>query len=278
VLVLLAFLAVSVVASASTPGSARADDFLGGTRAAPASARELAAPTPPATPRFVTLPPGSKLPGDQACASAVCLDAETDPENKPFNAVAGTRRLPASFFPPGSGDPRAAKDITARVTGAYKGTTPQILQWVACKWGVDERLVSAQAWMESTRRQNKLGDWTRQAAHCAPRHGLGVDGRPGQCPESFGILQVRYRFFSGAFPDTTTSSAFNLDTAYAVWRACYEGREWWLQDAAVTGRRYAAGDAWGCIGRWYSGEWYGPSAEPYIACAKQLFYGRKPCS
>ena len=204
--------------------------------------------------------------------------AETTAANTSYNRVAGRRRLPASFFPEGSGDPRAAAKITARVTGAYTGTTPQILRWVSCKWGIDERLVAAQVALESSHRQAMRGDWTRNAAHCAPGHGLGVDGRKGQCPESFGILQVRYRFFKGAFPDAVRSTAFNADTVYAVWRACYDGYEWWLRDAAAPGHRYRAGDAWGCLGRWYSGQWYGPSAERYIACAKNVFYRREPCS
>ena len=31
------------------------------------------------------------------------------------------------------------------------------------------------------------------------------------------------------------------------------------------GRQYAAGDAWGCIGRWFSGRWYTAAANDYIA-------------
>jgi len=162
------------------------------------------------------------------------------------------------------------------VTGAYTGTTPEILQWVACKWGIDENLVAAQARVESSRQQAMLGDWSRVASHCAPGHGLGVDGRPGQCPESFGVLQVRFRFFSGAFVDAITSTAFNVDTAYAVWRACYEGYEWWLRDVAAPGHVYRPGDGWGCIGRWYSGRWYGAEAEAYISEVQRVLRGEEP--
>jgi autotransporter family porin len=203
---------------------------------------------------------------------------ETRRGNAVYNATAGRITLPETFFDAGSHDPRATTRIAARVTGGFTGTTPEILQWTACKWGVDEAIVRAQAQMESSWRQRMKGDWTTEARYCAPGHGLGVDGRPGQCPESWGILQVRYRFFQGAFPDAIRSTAFNADTAYAVWRACYEGYEWWLADFAAPGHTYKAGDAWGCLGRWYSGQWHDELAERYIDCLKRLVHGRPPCN
>jgi len=227
--------------------------------------------------RFETLPPGAKLPGDGKCADRVRPIAETEPANAPYNATRGSQRLPADFFDPTSHDPRANTKIAKRVTGAYTGTTPEILRWIACKWGIDERYVRAQATMESTQRQTMMGDWTTDPGHCAPGHGLGADGQPGQCPESWGILQVRYRFFAGAFPDAIDSTAFNLDTAYAVWRACYEGYETWLEDDTTAPREYAPGDHWGCIGRWFSGKWYDPLAKHYIDCVRKIVYGNDPC-
>ncbi|HEU4424938.1 MAG TPA: hypothetical protein VFR67_20615 [Pilimelia sp.] len=227
--------------------------------------------------RFRTLPPGAKLPGDARCAARVRPTEEDEPVNLAYNATLGSIRLPADFFDPASHDPRANTKIGRRVTGAYTGTTPEILQWVACKWGIDERYVRAQAFVESSRRQTMKGDWTTNPDLCAPGHGLGVDGRPGECPESWGILQVRYQFFSDAFPDAISSTAFNADTAYAVWRACYEGYEWWLRDAAAPGRKYRAGDHWGCIGRWFSGKWHDPLAEHYIDCVRRVVQGREPC-
>jgi hypothetical protein len=186
--------------------------------------------------------------------------------------------LPKTFFDAGSHDPRATTDIAERVTGAFTGTTAQILQWTACKWGVDEAIVRAQAQVESSWRQTMKGDWTTHRRYCAPGHGLGVDGMPGYCPESWGILQVRYRYFSGAFPDAITSTAFNADTAYAVWRACYEGYEWWLRDVQAAGHPYQAGSLEGCIGRWYSGAWFDQAAQDYIGCVQAIVEGREACS
>jgi autotransporter family porin len=227
--------------------------------------------------RFRTIPPGAPLPDDGTCARLVQPTPETVPDNAPFNATPGRRRLPGDFFDPDSHDPRANADVASRVSGAYTGTTGEILQWLACKWGIDEQIVRAQAVMESSWRQTMKGDWSTNAADCAPAHGPGVDGRPGQCPESWGILQVRYQFFSGAFPDAVASTPFNGDTAYAVWRACFEGYETWLRDTAPRGRPYRPGDAWGCVGRWYSGEWHTAPASRYISCVRGIVAGREPC-
>jgi hypothetical protein len=237
------------------------------------------APTSPSPERpiFATRPPGEALPSDDECAGLVTPAKETVPGNVTYNKRAGSQRLAESFFDSGSHDERATTEIAARVTGAYSGSTREILQWTACKWGIDEGIVRAQAQAESSWRQSMKSDWTTNGDYCAPGHGLGEDGRQGQCPESWGILQVRYRFFSTAFPDAMQSTAFNADTAYAVWRACYEGYEWWLSNQSDPGHSYQAGDAWGCIGRWYSGRWYDDLAKEYIDCVQRITEGRPPC-
>jgi hypothetical protein len=231
---------------------------------------------------FTTVPPGGALPSDDQCARMVKAGSEytdeTVPVNIPYNHVRTQQRLPPGFFAPGSGDPREDGQIAARVTGNFTGTTGQILRWAACKWGIDERYVRAQAKVESSWRQTKHGDWTDDPGQCAPGHGPGVDGRSGQCPESFGVLQVRYAYFSGAFPGAIDSTAFNVDTAYAVWRACYDGYEWWLGEAQAPGHPYGPGSVWGCIGRWYSGEWFDQAAQEYAGCVQRVVDGKPPCS
>ena len=226
---------------------------------------------------FATLPPGHMLPADDQCAGLVTPARETVPGNVTYNKTVGSQRLPENFFDTGSHDERATTEIAPRVTGAYSGSTREILQWTACKWGIDEGIVRAQAQAESSLRQSMKGDWTTNSDYCAPGHNLGVDGRGDQCPESWGILQVRFRYFSGAFPGAVQSTAFNADTAYAVWRACYEGYEWWLSEYSAPGHDYVPGDAWGCIGRWYSGRWYDDLAKRYIDCIQGIADGRPRC-
>jgi|GEM_PF-625481 len=221
--------------------------------------------------RFNTLPPGAQLPSDAACAAAVRAAPENKRMNVTYNAKVGGQTLGTNFFT--ASDPRANSLFGPRVTGNYTGTTDQILQWVACKWGLDEDIVRAQAAVESWWQQTTKGDWTSDAALCAPGHGLGVDGVPGQCPESFGILQNRYIYEKPAWPGMYNSTAFNADTAYAIMRACYEGYEWWLNDVD-RGWDYGAGDVWGCVGRWYSGRWHTSAAEYYISKVKDYLNTR----
>lgn len=221
---------------------------------------------------FTTLPPGSKLPSDAECAAQVKRRPENKGVNQAYNATPGKQKLASDFFP-AADDPRANTEIAPRVTGNFIGTTDEILQWVACKWGVDEDMVRAQAAIESWWRQDVKGDWTGNASECAPGHGLGVDGRPGQCPGSWGILQNRYAIEKSSWPGIENSTAFNADTAYAIWRACYEGYEWWLNHVE-RGWDYGAGDAYGCMGRWFSGRWHTPAAEGYIARVKDYLNQR----
>jgi hypothetical protein len=65
----------------------------------------------------------------------------------------------------------------------------------------------------------------------------------------------------GTWPAAWTSTAFNVDYTLAVRRLCYDGDETWLHNFNPS---YAAGDLWGCIGRWYSGRWHDPAANQYI--------------
>lgn len=237
-----------------------------GATAAPTAKPTTTIPTAtPGTGHFSTLPPGSALPSDAQCAAAVKPRPENKGVNAIYNATRGNQQLGEDIF--AGDDPRALTQIRPRVTGNFVGSTDEILQWAACKWGIDEDIVRAQAATESFWQQTAKGDWTTDGSICAPGHGPGVDGRPGQCPESWGILQNRYTYEKSAWPGIESSTAFNADTAYAIWRACYEGYEVWLNDVE-QGQPYASGDAWGCVGRWFAGRWHTPPAEEYISRVK----------
>jgi hypothetical protein len=216
------------------------------------------------SPGPATLLPGSALPSDATCAARVRQQSENKRMNAPYNATPGSQQL-GDFF--GGSDPRANTEIAVRVTGSFSGTTDEILQWAACKWGIDADIVRAQAAVESWWRQDAKGDWGTDPDRCPPGHGLGVEDpvyHPDECPESWGLLQTRYPFQPSAWPGMADSTAFNADTAYAIWRACYEGYEWWLNHVE-RGQPYGPGDAWGCVGRWYAGRWHTAAAESYIA-------------
>jgi hypothetical protein len=220
-------------------------------------------PTPAPVAHFSTLPPGAALPSDSTCAAEVKSRPENKHVNVIYNATVGGQTLPGSFFP-SSDDARAGTLIAPRVDGNYTGTTDEILQWAACKWGIDEDVVRAQAAVESWWRQTSLGDWGTDPTQCPPGHGLGVDGTPGQCPQSWGVLQNRWPYEQASWPGIARSTAFNADTAYGIWRACFEGYELWL-NTVNRGQQYVAGDQWGCVGRWYAGRWHTAAADGYVS-------------
>jgi hypothetical protein len=203
----------------------------------------------------ITLPPGSALPSDATCASRVSHKTEIRPQNAVQNATAGQQK-------------NIQESQLNRVTGNYTGTTDDILQWTACKWGIDVDIVRAQAAKESYWTQSAKGDWTTNASACPPGHGIGVDGTPGQCPESYGILQMRYLYHGqpsgrNTWPEAETSTAYNADYTYGIWRQCFEGELWWL-NTVERGAEYVAGDAMGCTGVWFSGRWKTAAANTYI--------------
>jgi hypothetical protein len=231
----------------------------------PRSAPKASKTPPPAQPAvyFHTLPPGAKLPSSAECARLVgeSPSPEVRPANARFNHTRG-QHVPPAFFP--QGDTSQVQDLAPLINGDFTGTTEDILRWAACKWGIDQDVVFAQAAVESWWQQDYLGDWTTDGTRCPPGRGIGVDGVPGQCAQSYGILQNNYAFEQAAWPGIATSTAMNADVTYAIWRSCYNGYEVWLNNEP-NGRRYGAGDLWGCVGRWFAGAWYTPAADGYIS-------------
>jgi len=167
--------------------------------------------------------------------------------------------VPASVSIPAAGgvDSRWNTQIMPRVTGNFTGTTDEIIQWAACKWGFDEDIVRAVAVGESSWRMSQLGDYRDDPAKCAPGYGT-------PCPTSFGMMQVKWTAHPATYPLSKQSTAFNIDYILAVRRGCFEGYETWLSKYGG----YRAGDQWGCVGRWYSGKWHDAAADDYITRRK----------
>ncbi|MGC1679704.1 MAG: hypothetical protein WA740_19400 [Candidatus Binataceae bacterium] len=228
---------------------------------------------------FPTLPPHSALPSSQQCAQAVLSAAPSarSTEVRPANALANQtepdRAALAEFYArPVKGTFVPASDFS-RVDGHFSGSTDQILRWGACKWGVDEDVVRAEAVAESHWHQNGTGDRSSDMALCPP--GLGFAGAwNGQtCMQSYGILQMKYKSFGG-WPLSKDSTAFNVDFRLAYQRACMNG------DIDYLPRRvppagypiYPHGSPdqmlWGCMGDWFSGSWFDPGALRYITEVK----------
>ncbi|MBV8205939.1 MAG: transglycosylase SLT domain-containing protein [Acidobacteria bacterium] len=221
------------------------------------------APEGAATP--ATLPPGSRLPNDAACAAGV---GQSHWEPRPDNATPNhTSGVACSEVGACSAWQQNIYEFAARVDGRFTGTTDQILQWGACKWGIEANLLRAVATRESTWRQSQVGDYTRDSKLCSSF------GQSAPCYQSYGLLQVKASAAAhpATYPYSQASTAFNVDFAAAWLRSCFEGTDRWLAKKPQSSRGYSAGDIWGCVGAWYSGAWYDAGAQDYIEKVKQFY-------
>jgi hypothetical protein len=184
---------------------------------------------------------------DEAAAARVDRSGwEPRPQNREANHRRPSKRT-LRRFRHSSDLPRAYK---RRVSGDYTGTTDEIIQWGARKWGFSPDVLRAVAVVESWWKMSAIGD--------------GGD--------SYGLMQVK-RGPHCCFPATRRSTAFNVDY-YGAWlRAAYDGRFRWLNTVA-RGERYTRGDLWGSVGLWYSGRWRYGTGE-YIARVKETIRQRK---
>jgi autotransporter family porin len=100
--------------------------------------------------------------------------AENKRMNRAYNQAKGEPVGPGFL----AGDaPQADQLIAPRINGGFTGTTGEILRWAACKWGIDQGIVFAQAAVESWWRQTTLGDW--ESSGCPPGHGPGSTASRG---------------------------------------------------------------------------------------------------
>ena len=268
---------------------------------APRSLAVNASP-PRAAGYFATKPVGAwrTLPTDTQCRARVHLSTwEPRPHNAgPNNRMPNVSNVHAAL----AARPRSTGGsykrtwdtwLLQRVTGHYTGTTDEIFQWAACKWGISDNVLRAIAVRESTWYQYEVyrsgrcvTDWgcgdmvstpsqaTRTYCTAISRagHDYQADYGAGICPKTFSIAGVmswqdpdwgRMRANqNGTFPFNRNSTAFALDYLGANLRGCYEGWEYWLADAGPVA--YEAGDLWGCVGNWYAGEWRTQRALGYV--------------
>jgi autotransporter family porin len=197
--------------------------------------------------------------------------AENKSANRVYNRSTGQPVGPGFF--PAADSALAGQLLAPRINGDFTGTTQEILRWAACKWGISQNIVFAQAAVQSWWQQGTLGDWGTNPRSCPAGHGLGADGRPGRCPQRYGILQNRYPDERSGWPGIADSTAMSADAAYAVWRSCYDGYEVWLNNKP-RGQQYQAGDVWGCVGRWFTGRWHTAAAQRYIASVREYLRER----
>lgn len=124
------------------------------------------------------------------------------------------------------------------VDGQYAGTTEMIIRWAACKWGMDEDMIRAQATVEH-------GTWIQWNAGGDERHSINqcrAGNNPGHnstnlwgylisnaCYQSWSNWQTKVVYSSPTIGSWTTwpamneSTAFAADYCYARQRSCMNG-------------------------------------------------------
>lgn len=234
----------------------------------PTAVAPVASTTPTGKPTQTSFPPGAVLPSEAQCAASVRHSSfEPRPQNAQANQTVPTAQQIAGLASWGAsmGQNPLADSLRKQISGNFSGTTDEILQWAACKWGIDPNIARAEAVIESSWTQSQRGDYTSDQTACPP----GTWDGQG-CYQSYGILQVKYIYFQSAWPMVRTDTAFNAEFMYGIIRACYEGWTTYLsQRTPLPGYPpYHAGDIWGCLGRWFSGGWYDQGAVDYIQKVK----------
>jgi hypothetical protein len=218
---------------------------------------------------FSILPPGSSFPSEAECAARVRASTwEPRPENTVANHTVPPQPYTLGKF--SSWNSAWNSTYKPRISGIFTGTTYEIIQWVACKWGWSFEVVRAQAVQESTWRESAEGDKeARSRGHCT------YDDTRDPCPVSFGIVQEKWYYnpdgvasnaAGSSYPWIKRSTAFSLDVLVGQMRGCYDGMSTYLGNTR--------GNLWGCIGSWYSGSW-DPSGGSY-ATSVQNHLAAKP--
>ena len=170
---------------------------------------------------------------------------EPRPENRKANYRVPGKKLLRDW--------RKRSDMPYRnyVDGRFRGTTDEIIQWAAHKWGINTDIMRAAATVESWWEMSTLGD----------------EG------DSFGLYQVRRPYHCwGKCKIARYFTAFNADYYGGIIRSYFDGTQTWLNTVEGNGKPYRKGDLWGSMGAWYSGRWWGPAdrpVEPYLEMIRQ---------
>ena len=208
---------------------------------------------------------------DQLAAANVIPAPEIRPANAQANATMPTSTQLQSFY--GTTDYWGRKVVAFNpyyryVTGHYTGTTDEIIQWAAWKWGIPEDWLRAQYVQESFWKQAALGDLATVTASQYSQYPSQARV-PGKLEvyQSMGISQVKWtpdgKAGAGTEPMRWESTAFNADYQAATIRFYFDDpgglRTNWGDPT------YKSGNAWNSVGGWFeSYPWLSPGQLHYI--------------
>lgn len=205
--------------------------------------------------------PASTIPMSDAAAAAAVSDAPEDrPDNRQANAHCPTDSELAAYHAVTDAYGQSEADLGdtfnpyhAAVSGRFVGTTDEIVQWAAHKWGIPEDVLRAQLVHESDWHQSTTGDRTTVTDPLA-YPGLSQIPSTSDVYESLGIAQVRWRPGGSLHPGTEPlrwqSTAFDVDYLCSVIRFYYDDPMGHRTNWGDAG--YHHGDAWLSVGGWFS--------------------------
>ena len=141
------------------------------------------------------------------------------------------------------------------VTGNFTGTTDEIIQWGAWKWGIPEDWLRAEYSQESMWKQAALGD--RKTVTTSDYALYPQQARiPNSLDvyQSMGLTQVKWTpngsVGAGTEPMRWTSTAFNVDYQLASIRYLFDNPQG-LASANETSNYFSA-NGWDSLGGWFS--------------------------
>ena len=217
---------------------------------------------------------------DTQAANRVTPAVEIRPENREANAYvpspAELRRFHAAKDESGATEEQRNPYLAA-VTGHFAGTTDEIIQWAAHKWGIPENWLRAQYAVESRWNQSAVGDLTDVPPSERARYPAFSCPYKGRCYESVGISQVKWRpdgdVGAGTEPLRWRSTAFNVDFQAATVRFYYDDAQG--RRSAWGDSSYRRGQAWLAVAGWYQPyPWGNPDQRAYARDVRRALSSR----
>jgi hypothetical protein len=220
---------------------------------------------------FSTLSSAASLPSDATCASEIPWEQEMVPANSGTNSTKPTQGQLDAYEANGfAADVYGGTWAYARVDGQYTGNTDMIFRWAACKWGIDEDVVRAQATIENWSWDQPQSGGDKRTSYSQCVNGDFTSLWDYQCPsccyQSWSIFQTKVYNNWQTWPMVLNSTAFAADFHYGSMRACMDGdlAGYFAGRSGNNGHTYSGDIAsgnlntilWGCIGFHYSGNWY----------------------
>jgi hypothetical protein len=218
---------------------------------------------------------------DAAAAADVTPTPENRPDNSASNAYMPTPSQLHAFYTTINNNGQtvvAANPYDQYVTGHYTGTTDEIIQWAAWKWGIPADWLRAEYVVESHWHMSQLGDLTTvtPAVYSEYPPQARVAGTD-EVYQSMGISQIKWNpdgsVGAGTEPLRWESTAFNVDYQAATLRFYFDDPDGLR--SAWGDSTYAAGNAWASLGGWFEPyPWLNSGQLNYIATVQATLAAR----